>query len=124
CPAQVRGRVEHIGSRGALDIEALGEVTAAALTQAEPPAVAPLDTEAGLFSLVLEDLVPISVIVRDAETGEPKVDDAGEYVRRSPFQKLGPATYPPGTEGMDAAERRRLGIRKDHREVLPSEAAI
>src|SRR5690606_1561968 len=33
CPAQVRGRVEHIGSRGALDVEALGEVTAAALTQ-------------------------------------------------------------------------------------------
>ncbi|MET0297734.1 MAG: NAD-dependent DNA ligase LigA, partial [Microbacterium sp.] len=32
CPAQVRGRVEHIGSRGGLDIEALGEVTAAALT--------------------------------------------------------------------------------------------
>ncbi len=34
CPAQVRGRVEHIGSRGALDIEALGEVTAAALDTA------------------------------------------------------------------------------------------
>ncbi len=32
CPAQVRGRVEHIGSRGALDVEALGEVSAAALT--------------------------------------------------------------------------------------------
>jgi DNA ligase (NAD+) len=30
CPAQLRGRVEHIGSRGALDIEALGEVGAAA----------------------------------------------------------------------------------------------
>ena len=28
CPAQVRGRVEHVGSRGALDIEVLGEVTA------------------------------------------------------------------------------------------------
>src|SRR5690606_24475434 len=27
CPAQVRERVEHIGSRGGLDIEALGEVT-------------------------------------------------------------------------------------------------
>ncbi|REJ04749.1 NAD-dependent DNA ligase LigA [Microbacterium bovistercoris] len=125
CPAQVRGRVEHIGSRGALDIEVLGEVTAAALTQAEPPAVAPLDTEAGLFTLVLEDLVPISVVVRDSETGEPKTDDAtGELVRRAPFQKLGPAQYPPGAEGLDAAERRRRGIRKDYREVLPSEAAI
>jgi len=124
CPAQVRGRVEHIGSRGALDIEVLGEVTAAALTQAEAPAVAPLDTEAGLFSLTLEELVPISVVVRDAETGEPKVDDeTGELVRRAPFQKLGPAQYPPGTEGLDSAERRRSGIRKNHRETLPSEAA-
>ncbi|WP_223586464.1 NAD-dependent DNA ligase LigA [Microbacterium sp. OVT16B] len=124
CPAQVRGRVEHIGSRGALDVEVLGEVTAAALTQAEPPAVAPLDTEAGLFSLALGDLVPISVVVRDSETGEPKVDEeTGELVRRAPFQKLGPAQYPPGTEAMDAAVRRRLGVRKDYREVLPSEAA-
>ncbi|WP_426182818.1 NAD-dependent DNA ligase LigA [Microbacterium sp. TWP3-1-2b2] len=87
CPAQVRGRVEHIGSRGALDIEALGEVTAAALTQAESPAVAPLDTEAGLFSLVLEDLVPISVVVRDAETGLPKQDDDGLVKTRSPFRR-------------------------------------
>ncbi|MDP3949161.1 NAD-dependent DNA ligase LigA [Microbacterium sp.] len=87
CPAQVRGRVEHIGSRGALDIEALGEVTAAALTQAEPPAVAPLDTEAGLFSLVLGDLVPISVVVRDAETGLPKEDDDGLVKTRSPFRR-------------------------------------
>ena len=125
CPAQVRGRVEHIGSRGALDIEVLGEVTAAALTQAEAPATAPLETEARLFSLSLEDLVPISVIVRDAETGELKIDDeSGEPVRRAPFQKLGPAQYPPGTEHLDAAERRRAGIRKDYREVLPSEAAV
>jgi len=38
CPAQVRGRVEHIGSRGGLDIEGLGEVSAAALTQPLEPA--------------------------------------------------------------------------------------
>lgn len=86
CPAQVRGRVEHIGSRGALDIEVLGEVTAAALTQAEAPAVAPLDTEAGLFTLELDDLVPISVVVRDAETGLPKEDD-GVVKTRSPFRR-------------------------------------
>ncbi|MER3394800.1 MAG: NAD-dependent DNA ligase LigA, partial [Microcella pacifica] len=49
CPAQVRGRVEHIGSRGALDIEGLGEIGAAALTQPEVPATPPLVTEAGLF---------------------------------------------------------------------------
>ena len=125
CPAQVRGRVEHIGSRGALDIEALGEVTAAALTQLDIPAEPPLDTEAGLFDLTVEQLVPIEVIVRDAETGERKVDEkTGDEVRRAPFQKLGPATYPPGSEDLDPAERRRRGIRKDHREVLPSEQAL
>ncbi|HIZ36417.1 MAG TPA: NAD-dependent DNA ligase LigA, partial [Candidatus Ruania gallistercoris] len=58
CPAQVRGRVEHIGSRGALDIEALGEVTAAALTQPQTPTTPPLVTEAGLFDLTIDELVP------------------------------------------------------------------
>jgi DNA ligase (NAD+) len=124
CPAQVRGRVEHIGSRGALDIEALGEVTAAALTQPEVPDRPPLDTEAGLFDLTIDELVPIQVVVRDSETGERKVDpDTGELVRRLPFQKLSAATYPPGTEDLDLAERRRRGIRKDYREIRPSEQA-
>ncbi|WP_417511598.1 NAD-dependent DNA ligase LigA [Microbacterium sp.] len=87
CPAQVRGRVEHIGSRGALDIEALGEVTAAALTQPSVPAQPPLDTEAGLFTLTLEQIVPIEVVVRDAETGLPKEDDDGSVKTRSPFRR-------------------------------------
>ncbi|WP_345802770.1 NAD-dependent DNA ligase LigA [Microbacterium sp. AZCO] len=88
CPAQVRGRVEHIGSRGALDIEALGEVTAAALTQPSVPDSPPLPTEAGLFELTLEQLVPIEVVVRDAETGELKIDEkTGEPVRRAPFRR-------------------------------------
>ncbi|WP_314854015.1 NAD-dependent DNA ligase LigA [uncultured Microbacterium sp.] len=88
CPAQVRGRVEHIGSRGALDIEALGEVTAAALTQPSVPEKPPLVTEAGLFELTLDELVPIEVIVRDGETGEEKIDEkTGEPVRRAPFRR-------------------------------------
>jgi DNA ligase (NAD+) len=88
CPAQVRGRVEHIGSRGALDIEALGEVTAAALTQPSVPQTPPLETEAALFELTLEQLVPIEVVVRDAETGEPRIDaKSGEIVRRAPFRR-------------------------------------
>ncbi|MCL1801413.1 MAG: helix-hairpin-helix domain-containing protein, partial [Promicromonosporaceae bacterium] len=81
CPAQVRGRVEHIGSRGALDIDALGEVTAAALTQPTVPVTPPLRTEAGLFNLTLEELLPIQVQVRDPETGFP----TGPL--RTPFQK-------------------------------------
>ena len=123
CPAQVRGRVEHIGSRGALDIEALGEVTAAALTQAEAPAVAPLDTEAGLFTLTLDDIVPVSVVMRDVETGEARIDDkTGEVSRRSPFQKVEKA-YPPGWEHRTAAERRAAGVRKDFEIVHPSAQA-
>ncbi|MEV8219608.1 NAD-dependent DNA ligase LigA [Microbacterium sp. NPDC077391] len=87
CPAQVRGRVEHIGSRGSLDVEALGEVTAAALTQPNRPALAPLETEAGLFDLTLEQIVPIEVIVRDSETGLPKEDDDGVVKTRAPFRR-------------------------------------
>jgi DNA ligase (NAD+) len=121
CAAQVRGRVEHIGSRGALDIEGLGEVGAAALTQAEVGA--PLETEAGLFELTLEQLMPIEVVVRDAETGERKVLDNGEYDVRRPYRNL-VRSYPPGTEDMDAAARRKAGIRKDYESFVPSEAAL
>lgn len=123
CPAQVRGRVRHIGSRGALDIEVLGEITAAALTQPEIPAEPPLETEAGLFDLTLEQLVPIVVIVRDDETGEPSVDKkTGEVSRRKPFQKV-EKTYPPGWEDKTPAERRAAGVRKDYELVLPSKDA-
>jgi DNA ligase (NAD+) len=48
----------------------------------------PLDTEASLFDLTLDQLVPIEVVVRDAETGEPRVDEkTGELVRRAPFRR-------------------------------------
>ncbi|UFS60961.1 NAD-dependent DNA ligase LigA [Subtercola endophyticus] len=100
CPAQVRGRVEHVGSRGALDIEVLGEVAAAALTQPDQPARAPLDTEAGLFDLTLEQIFPITTIVRDYETGLEKLDDNGEPKREAPFrrrrQKKDGLFVPPG----------------------------
>ena len=105
CPAQVRGRVEHIGSRGGFDIEALGEVTAAALTQPEVPEVPPLRNEADLFDLVgyppgatdedkalvrersLALLAGVEVIVRDPETGEPVADEDGVVRRRTPFRR-------------------------------------
>jgi DNA ligase (NAD+) len=105
CPAQVRGRVEHIGSRGALDIEALGEVTAAALTQPEVPVTPPVVNEAYLFDLVgyaadapqaekdavrarsLEVLAAVEVVVRDPETGEPRADDDGVVRLRTPFRR-------------------------------------
>lgn len=130
CPAQVRGRVEHIGSRAALDIDALGEVTAAALTQPEFPEHPPLETEAGLFDLTLDELVPIEVIVRDGETGEPVADPAtGQPRRRAPFQKVRRG-YPPAEAGgpdpetMTKAQRRAAGIKKDYPYVEPSAQAI
>lgn len=70
CPAQLRGRVEHIGSRGALDIEGLGEVGAAALTQPVSPVPPPLVTEAGLFGLTLDDLFDIHVRVWGSDSIE------------------------------------------------------
>ena len=94
CPAQVRGRVEHIASRGSLDIEGLGEVAAAALTQPLHPEVPPLETEAGLFDLTMQDIVPIEVVVRDAETGMQKTDESGTPKRVTPFSRARKKTDP------------------------------
>lgn len=72
CPAQVRGRVEHIGSRGGLDIEALGEVAAQQLTTAHQGTSALLETEAGLFDLTLDQLVEHEFFRK--KNGEPAKD--------------------------------------------------
>ncbi len=53
CPAQLRERVAHIGSRGVLDIEALGEVTAVELCKDL------LKSEAELFSLTMDQLLTV-----------------------------------------------------------------
>lgn len=77
CPAQLRERVAYIGSRGVLDIEALGYVAAVALTQPVDPKTAPLKNEADLFNLKMEQLLPIEAYVLDPDTGLPKLDEAG-----------------------------------------------
>ena len=87
CPAQLRERIAYIGSRSALDIEALGFVTAVALTQPLEPKLPPVRSEADLFNLTLEDLLPIKSQVVDADTGAVKVDADGnkkvvEYFRK------------------------------------------
>jgi len=71
CPAQVRGRVEHIGSRGGLDIEGLGEVAAIALTNHKDGEQPPLETEAKLFALNLEQLKQVPYFV-NADGSESK----------------------------------------------------
>ncbi len=54
CPAQLKGRIRHFGSRGALDIEGLGEETATLLVEQK------LVTElAHLFDLTVEDLLDL-----------------------------------------------------------------
>ena len=77
CPAQLRERIAYIGSRSALDIEALGYVSAAALTRPLEPSEPPLSSEADLFDLTLDDLLPIRALVLDPDTGLPKHDSAG-----------------------------------------------
>ena len=124
CPAQVRGRVEHVGSRGGLDIEGLGEVGAAALTQPTVPTTPPLETEAGLFELTLADLMPIEVVIRDVETGLIKLEKDSQVAKvRMPFQRVS-LEYPAAAAGMEADERRKAGFRKNHRAIYPSEVAL
>ena len=78
CPAQLRERIAYIGSRSALDIEALGYVSATALTQPLPPLEPALASEADLFDLTLEKLLPIKTLVLDADTGLAKHDANGD----------------------------------------------
>jgi len=87
CPAQLRERIAYIGSRSALDIESLGFVTAVALTQPLEPKTPPVRSEADLFSLKLEDLLPIKALVVDPDTNQPKLGADGkpktvEYFRK------------------------------------------
>ena len=78
CPAQLRERIAYIGSRSVLDIEALGYVSATALTQPIEPANPPITSEADLFDLTLEKLLPIRSLVLDPDTGLPKSDESGK----------------------------------------------
>ncbi|WP_062291192.1 NAD-dependent DNA ligase LigA [Demequina phytophila] len=65
CPAQIVDRIAFIGSRGAFDVEVLGEKAAAALVESGV-----LPNEAGLFALTEEDLrrVPLFVLDKDSKT--------------------------------------------------------
>ncbi|TMS00698.1 NAD-dependent DNA ligase LigA [Nonomuraea basaltis] len=74
CPAQIRERIYFAAGRRALDIDGLGYVAATALTQPLPPQQPVVRTEADLFDLTLEQLLPIKSVVRDQDTGLPKID--------------------------------------------------
>lgn len=54
CPAQLAGRIEHLGSRGALDIEGLGEETAKQLVDSGTVSTVP-----ELFDLEVDNLIEL-----------------------------------------------------------------
>jgi DNA ligase (NAD+) len=59
CPAQLRGRLEHLGSRSVLDIEGLGEKAAKALLEDKV-----INDEGDLFGLTEEKLKQSDFFVR------------------------------------------------------------
>lgn len=74
CPAQLRERLSHVGSRGAFDIEVFGWESAGALLEAGA-----LEDESGLFSLTEDDLLTIPAFTRAAKKAEREAG-AGERV--------------------------------------------
>ncbi len=79
CPAQIRERVFYLAGRKSLDIEHLGYVAAAALTQPLDPDEPPLRNEGDLFDLDIDALLPIRSHVLDPDSGLPKRDpESGE----------------------------------------------
>jgi DNA ligase (NAD+) len=74
CPAQLRERLFHIGSRGALDVEGLGEKAAQALL-----VTGVLANEAELFDLSAEKLLASSFFVNARKGQEAaEINKAGE----------------------------------------------
>ncbi|MER0244204.1 NAD-dependent DNA ligase LigA [Streptomyces sp. HSW2009] len=79
CPAQIRERIFYLAGRKSLDIEHLGYVAAAALTQPLEPEEPPLRNEGDLFNLDIDALLPIRSPVLDPDSGLPKRDpETGE----------------------------------------------
>ncbi|GLX97544.1 NAD-dependent DNA ligase LigA [Herbidospora sp. NBRC 101105] len=79
CPAQLRERIFFAAGRNAFDIEGLGYVAATALTQPLPPQEPVVRTEADLFDLTIDRLLPIRSSVRDQDSGLAKLDpETGE----------------------------------------------
>jgi DNA ligase (NAD+) len=82
CPAQLRERLFHVASRGALDIEALGWEGAAALLEAGV-----LDDEGGLFALDEAALVTVPLYTR-ASTKKEQAAGASGRVLNANGQRL------------------------------------
>ncbi|MFC4337769.1 NAD-dependent DNA ligase LigA [Salininema proteolyticum] len=78
CPGQLRERLSYLAGRSCFDIDGMGFVAATALVQPIESQERVLDNEAGVFSLELDELLPIQTLVRDPDTGLPKRKEDGE----------------------------------------------
>lgn len=74
CPAQLRERLFHLGSRGGLDIEGLGEKSARALLESQI-----VTNEGDIFNLTESNLLTSPFFTRDPHKGEqgPQLNEAG-----------------------------------------------
>nr|WP_026922926.1 NAD-dependent DNA ligase LigA [Glycomyces arizonensis] len=87
CPAQLRERLFYLAGRHCFDVDRMGYIACTALVQpleAEPV----LKDEGGVFDLNMDELKPIRVVVRDPDSGLPKVDKkTGKDKIATPFAK-------------------------------------
>ena len=80
CPAKVMGRIIHFSSRGAMDIEGLGEERVAQFVEAK------LLADAGdIYSLTVDELVPLE---RIGERSAQLLVDAIDQSRSRPLARL------------------------------------
>jgi DNA ligase (NAD+) len=80
CPAQLVGRIQHFGSRHALDIEGLGEETAKLLVEQELVRVVP-----DLFALRPEQLTPLEGFAETSANNLVHAIDAARSTELSRF---------------------------------------
>ncbi|WP_231492648.1 NAD-dependent DNA ligase LigA [Glycomyces sp. NRRL B-16210] len=76
CPGQLRERLAYLSGRSCFDVDRMGYIACAALVQPLEPSEPVLTDEGGVFDLRMEQLLPIKVVVRDPDTGLPKIDEA------------------------------------------------
>jgi DNA ligase (NAD+) len=94
CPGQLRERLAFLTGRSCFDVDRMGYIACSALVQ--PLDSAPvLADEGGVFDLKMEELLPIRVVVRDPDTGLPKIDEKTQEQKvvtpfaRQPDKKTG-----------------------------------
>ncbi len=83
CPAQITDRITFIGSRGAMDIEVLGEKAAVALVESGV-----LRNEAGLFDLTDADLRKVPLFVLESASKKDGVARAAGDVSTNGLRLL------------------------------------